>query len=192
MRTVRLHILPESIMPAQDPKTPHQDSTSLPPKHLGKNLAIILLIVSLPLSVYLASSHFKNVMGSQKDTRHTEHFSRDEPDGGVEANSNDDMFLSIVEDMPEMIGGLNSLYQSIKYPNIAKQAGIEGRVFIQFVVDVDGSVIDPVIIRGIGGGCDEEAIRALKQARFKPGKQHGIPVPVRMSIPISFELANHG
>jgi len=94
----------------------------------------------------------------------------------------------IVEDMPELIGGLGSLQKNIRYPEIAKKAGVEGRVIVQFVVNEQGRVVDPVVVRGIGAGCDEEAIRAVMLARFKPGKQRGKPVKVKMSLPITFKL----
>ena len=94
----------------------------------------------------------------------------------------------IVEQMPELIGGLGDLQKKIRYPEIAKKAGVSGRVFVQFVVDEQGNVKDPVVTRGIGAGCDEEAIRAIMQAKFKPGKQRGKSVPVKMSLPITFKL----
>ena len=94
----------------------------------------------------------------------------------------------IVEDMPQLIGGLGSLQKKIRYPEIAKKAGVEGRVIVQFVVDEQGRVVDPVVVRGIGAGCDEEAVRAVSQARFKPGRQRGKPVKVKMSLPITFKL----
>lgn len=94
----------------------------------------------------------------------------------------------IVEDMPELIGGLESLQRSINYPEIAKKAGVEGKVFVQFVVDEQGNVQDPVVTRGIGAGCDEEALKAVRQAKFNPGKQRGKAVRVKMSLPITFRL----
>ena len=94
----------------------------------------------------------------------------------------------IVEQMPELIGGLESIQKKIKYPEIAKKAGVEGRVFVQFVVDEQGNVVDPSVTRGIGAGCDEEAVRAVMTAKFKPGKQRGKPVRVKMSLPITFKL----
>lgn len=94
----------------------------------------------------------------------------------------------IVEQSPELIGGLPGLQKKIKYPEIAKKAGVEGRVFLQFVVDEQGNVHDPVVTRGIGAGCDEEAIRAILEAKFKPGKQRGKAVKVKMSLPITFRL----
>jgi periplasmic protein TonB len=94
----------------------------------------------------------------------------------------------IVEDMPELIGGLGQLQSRIVYPEIAKKAGVEGRVIVQFVVDENGNVVDPVVVRGIGAGCDEEAVRAVMQAKFTPGKQRGRAVRVKMSLPITFRL----
>lgn len=94
----------------------------------------------------------------------------------------------IVEQMPELIGGLPELQKRITYPEIAKKAGVEGRVIVQFVVTEQGTVSDPVVVRGIGAGCDEEAVRAVQQARFTPGKQRGKPVRVKMSLPITFKL----
>jgi len=94
----------------------------------------------------------------------------------------------IVEQSPELIGGLPGLQKKIKYPEIAKKAGVEGRVFLQFVVDEQGNVHDPVVTRGIGAGCDEEAIKAILQAKFKPGRQRNVAVKVKMSLPITFKL----
>jgi protein TonB len=94
----------------------------------------------------------------------------------------------IVEQMPELIGGLAAIQKQIKYPEIAKKAGVEGRVIVQFIVDEQGSVVDPHVVRGIGAGCDEEAVRAVQQAKFEPGKQRGKAVKVKMSLPITFKL----
>lgn len=94
----------------------------------------------------------------------------------------------IVEQSPELIGGLAGLQKKIRYPEIAKKAGVEGRVYLQFVVDEQGNVHDPIVTRGIGAGCDEEAIRAIMEAKFKPGKQRGKAVKVKMSLPITFKL----
>lgn len=94
----------------------------------------------------------------------------------------------VVEQMPELIGGLASVQKQITYPKLAVMAGIEGRVVVQFIIDKEGNVNDPVVVRGIGGGCDEEAVKAVQQAKFIPGRQRGKPVLVRYSLPISFSL----
>jgi periplasmic protein TonB len=97
--------------------------------------------------------------------------------------------FTIVEDMPELIGGMQAIYQHLRYPEIARKAGIEGRVVVQFIIDEQGNVVDPVVVRGIGGGCDEAAIEAVKQVQFTPGRQRGRAVRVRYSLPITFRLS---
>lgn len=102
----------------------------------------------------------------------------------------DEDFFVIVEQMPELVGGLRSIQQQIVYPEKARIAGIEGRVIIQFIVNEEGKVENPRVIRGIGGGCDEEALRVVRTARFEPGRQRGKPVRVQFSLPIVFQLQN--
>jgi protein TonB len=101
-----------------------------------------------------------------------------------------DDFFVVVEQMPQLIGGLASLQKKVKYPEMARRAAIEGRVTIQFIVNEQGEVENPRVIRGIGGGCDEEALKAVMTARFKPGMQRGRPVRVQYSLPIVFRFAD--
>ena len=100
----------------------------------------------------------------------------------------DDVYV-LVEHMPELVGGLNTLMEDIKYPEIAHKAGIEGKVFVGFVVNEDGTTGNVVVQKGIGAGCDEEAVRAVSEAKFTPGMQDGEPVKVRMTLPVTFKLA---
>jgi TonB family protein len=94
----------------------------------------------------------------------------------------------MVDQMPELKGGIKSIMDNVEYPTLARKAGIEGRVFIQFVVDEQGNVTHPKVVKGIGSGCDEEALRAVKQAEFTPGYQDGKPVKVKFSLPVMFKL----
>ena len=94
----------------------------------------------------------------------------------------------VVENMPELIGGIEGLQKRVTYPEIAKKAGVEGTVFLQFIVDEEGNVVDPVVMRGIGAGCDEEALEAIRTAKFKAGRQRGKPVKVKFSLPVRFRL----
>ncbi|MDQ7040002.1 MAG: energy transducer TonB [Rhodothermus sp.] len=94
----------------------------------------------------------------------------------------------VVEEMPEPIGGQKALYDCIRYPEIARKAGVEGRVIIQFVVDEHGNVTNPQVLRGVGAGLDEEALRCVTQLKFKPGRQRGRPVRVRFTLPVVFRL----
>ncbi len=97
--------------------------------------------------------------------------------------------FEIVEQSPELIGGIGGLQAKARYPELARKANIDGRVIVQFIVDENGDVSEPVIVRGIGGGCDEEAIRVITEhAKFIPGRQRGRAVKVRMSLPIVFKL----
>jgi protein TonB len=104
-----------------------------------------------------------------------------------------DEIFTIVEDQPEPPGGMSAFYQyiakNLKYPSQARRMGIEGKVFVQFVVDKDGSITEVQAVKGIGAGCDEEAVRVISRAqKWKPGKQRGRPVKVRMILPITFRL----
>ncbi len=94
----------------------------------------------------------------------------------------------VVEQMPELIGGLPALAQQVRYPQLAKDAGIEGRVIVQFVVAKDGSVQNAQVVRGIGAGADEEALRVVRAAKFRPGVQRGVAVNTKMTLPITFKL----
>jgi len=101
--------------------------------------------------------------------------------------------FTVVESMPEFPGGMGALMkylaENIKYPSLAKESGIQGRVFINFVVEPDGSISNVKVLRGIGGGCDEEAVRVVKSMpKWKPGKQRGKPVRVSYNLPVKFTL----
>jgi periplasmic protein TonB len=97
-------------------------------------------------------------------------------------------YFVAVEDMPEPIGGIAAIQQKIVYPEIAKRAGIEGRVYVKAFVDENGTVTKVEVEKGLGAGCDEAAEKAVKETKFKPGKQRGKPVKVQVVIPIVFKL----
>ncbi len=106
-----------------------------------------------------------------------------------EEEEEEDFFIA-VEQMPKLIGGQTKLQGCVEYPSRARKAGIEGRVIVQFIVNEEGKVEDPKVIRGIGGGADEEALRCVKQAEFEPGRQRGNPVRVQYSLPVIYRLQN--
>lgn len=97
-------------------------------------------------------------------------------------------YFVAVEEMPEPIGGIKAIQEKISYPEIAKRAGVEGKVYILAFVDENGNVTKAQVLKGIGAGCDEAAQDAVLQTKFKPGKQRGTPVKVQVSIPIVFKL----
>ncbi|MEO1053220.1 MAG: TonB family protein [Bacteroidota bacterium] len=101
--------------------------------------------------------------------------------------------FTIVEEQPGFSGGMDGFYnyvkREIKYPAQARRLGIEGEVVVEFVVEKDGSLSDVKAVKGIGAGCDGEAVRVIENApAFSPGKQRGKPVRVRMVMPINFKL----
>ena len=101
--------------------------------------------------------------------------------------------FTVVEEQPNYPGGdearIKFLQENIKYPEEAKELGVQGKVFVTFVVEVDGSITDVRVLRGIGAQCDEEAIRVVKSMpRWIPGKQRGVPVRVQFNLPIKFTL----
>ncbi len=110
--------------------------------------------------------------------------------GSAETSTETNKILSYSEVLPSFDGDMTKyMQQNLRYPALARENGIEGRVYIQFVVNEDGSVGNAVIKRGIGGGCNEEAIRVvMSMPKWKPGMQNGRPVKVYYTIPITFML----
>jgi protein TonB len=111
-----------------------------------------------------------------------------------EGDAEEEEIFVFVEDNPDYPGGdearIKYLRDNIKYPEMAKESGIQGTVYVTFVVEKDGSISNVKVLRGIGGGCDEEAIRVLRNMpNWKPGKQRGRPVRAQFNMPIKFTLA---
>jgi protein TonB len=89
--------------------------------------------------------------------------------------------------MPELIGGIKGLQSKIVYPEIARRVGVEGKVIVQAIVDETGKVVSVNTIKGIGSGCDEVAMDAVRNSKFTPGKQRGKTVKTQVTIPIVFK-----
>ncbi|BDQ03622.1 TonB family protein [Ignavibacterium sp.] len=102
--------------------------------------------------------------------------------------SEEPAFFVAVEEPPQPIGGLARIQQKIVYPLAAKNLGVEGKVLIQAIIDENGNVAKAKVIKGIGSGCDEVALDAVKSSKFTPGKQRGKNVRVQITIPIVFKL----
>ena len=124
-------------------------------------------------------------------------FSDNQELGNQNWNKNGDMTLgnifSTIDQMPIFKEGesdlLNYLAKNVKYPNFAKETGIQGTVYVSFVVKKNGKVVDVTVIKGIGGGCDKESIRVIsKMPKWTPGKLNGNPVHVVFNLPIRFVL----
>ncbi|MCS7028270.1 MAG: energy transducer TonB [Bacteroidia bacterium] len=105
----------------------------------------------------------------------------------------DNTVYTIIQKMPQFPGGeaamMKFISENIKYPPMAKEAGIKGTVIVTFIVDREGNVTNPQVLKGIGGGCDEEALRVIKMMpKWSPGEQNGKKVLVKINVPIRFVL----
>ncbi|MFW0717611.1 energy transducer TonB [Pedobacter sp. N23S346] len=98
-----------------------------------------------------------------------------------------------VDEYPEFAGGMKAftkyMERNLRYPSQAQEEGVKGKVFVSFVVEIDGSITDVKVLRGIGFGCDEEAMKVIKKSPlWKPGRNKGKAVRVRYNMPINFNL----
>lgn len=111
----------------------------------------------------------------------------------VEEDVEEQQIFQVVEEMPEFPGGmaecLKFLGKNIKYPTISQENGVQGKVIVQFVVNKDGSIVDPVVVRSVDPYLDKEALRVIKMMpKWKPGKQRNKPVRVKYTVPVTFKL----
>ena len=97
-----------------------------------------------------------------------------------------------VEEQPEIIGGMERLYELLEYPKAALRTGKGGMVIVQIIIGPDGSPRDPEVIRSAGHLLDEAAVKALMQLRFTPGRQRGKPVHVKKAFPVRFKFVDRG
>ena len=110
-----------------------------------------------------------------------------------EEEEEDVQIFTVVENDPMFPGGMEALYkylrENIKYPQLARDNNITGKVYVTFVVEKDGSIANPRVLKDIGGGCGQEAIRVVKSMpKWTPGKQRGKAVRVQFNLPVSFHL----
>ncbi|HQI71493.1 MAG TPA: energy transducer TonB, partial [Bacteroidales bacterium] len=148
------------------------------------------------VSDYAVGSNYMGAAGSSKCMRMSTSGKAFETkkDADDMENPSEKGILKIVEEMPTFIGGQPALETFIKtnlvYPGMAKTKGISGTVYVEFTVKTDGSVADVKVIRGIGAGCDEEAMRIVKlmSKKWKPGKENGKNASIKMTLPINFIL----
>ncbi|MBO4444081.1 MAG: energy transducer TonB [Bacteroidaceae bacterium] len=113
----------------------------------------------------------------------------------VEDIEEEQTIFQVVEKMPEFPGGTAALMQylrkNIKYPTICQEQGIQGRVVVQFVVNKDGSIVDPEVIKPVNPYLDKEALRVIStMPKWTPGEQRGKPVRVKFTVPVQFKLSN--
>jgi protein TonB len=90
--------------------------------------------------------------------------------------------------MPEPVGGIGAIIKNIVYPEMARNNNIQGKVYVLAHINENGEAEEVKVIRGIGGGCDEAAVEAVKKAKFKPGQNKGQNVKVKLTMAITFKL----
>ncbi len=100
----------------------------------------------------------------------------------------DEAYVAFAEVMPEPVGGIEGIYKKIEYPNVAKKAGIEGKVYVLVFINEGGEVDDVKVIKSLGGGCDEAVIDAVKASKFKPASNKGVPTKVKLSLAFTFKI----
>lgn len=135
------------------------------------------------------------ILDAEDDSENTEVSEFDSDmfgDYGDEATGDSEVFM-VVENMPTFSGGdvQKWISKHVKYPVLAMENGIQGKVYVQFVIERDGSVSNVKVVRGVDSSLDKEAVRVVKSMpKWTPGKQRGKPVRVSFTLPINFQLAN--
>ncbi len=168
--------------------------TKIKSKGKAKWKYILPVPVTVLLIAFFAVNLNQNTFASEvKEEGKVPETTNSQKDLANQKENTDGAIFVVVEDMPKFPGGEQALRQFLKdnmtYPEEARKKGIQGRVFITFIVEKDGSLTNFKVIRGIGHGCDEEAIRVVKMMpKWKPGKQRGKEVRVQFNLPIVFAL----
>ena len=150
-------------------------------KSKTNKFAILKVMAVIPIAILL-------ILACARNTE-----TKDEISKGQIINDEGSDIFTVVEQMPEFSGGKNALFKfiskNIKYPEEAIKQEISGRVFVTFIVEDDGEITNIELLRGIGGGCDEEAMRVVSiMPKWKSGYQKGVSVRVRFNLPIKFVL----
>jgi TonB family protein len=184
---------------------PFRQSTIIPEEpEKPRNSKTMLIISGIAMIMALGGVVLFNSTNSQRDDNSTTDTTKKEKTESVTvtldpkdddrsgAYTGEDPY-TFVEQMPEYPGGEQKMAEflgkNIVYPQIAKESGIQGTVYISFVVTKEGKVKGAKVIRGIGGGCDQEALRVVKSMPdWEPGKQDGKAVPVQFNLPVKFTL----
>ena len=131
------------------------------------------------------------IQDAEADVENRTDYSYDYDGAGYdEGDYGEEDVFQVVEDMPTFPGDINKwLGKNVKYPVIAQENNIQGRVTVQFVIEKDGSITDVKVLRGVDPSLDKEAVRVVKSMpKWKPGKQRGKPVRVSYTVPINFRL----
>lgn len=179
---VEMPIFEEEMIPITEQEEPKQ----APPPPEAPKVEEVLQIAENDADVQETT-----IQSSEEDNKAVE-IKYVEPVVEEEEPVEEEIFM-VVEEMPEFPGGmaecLKFLGKNIKYPTIAQENGVQGRVIVQFVVNSDGTIVDPVVVRSVDPYLDKEALRVIKtMPKWKPGKQRGKAVRVKYTVPVTFKL----
>ncbi|MCD8740946.1 TonB family protein [Mucilaginibacter roseus] len=180
--------------PAPEPPKPKVDQVKFPPPVVKPDDQVVEKDPPTVKELEVADPGQKDQKGDPNaEIRIDEPVGNSDVKQVIESDPNE--IFTAVETQPAFPGGLaafgNYLSKNIRYPAVARENNVQGRVFVQFVVERDGSLTDITVLRGIGSGCDEEAVRVLKKSpKWSPGIQNGRPVRVQYTVPIAFNLAS--
>lgn len=163
-----------------------QENTPPPPPPEAPSVAEVLEIVDDKADVQETAIASTEDVGEKVEVKYV-------PVVVEEEEPEEQTIFEVVENMPEFPGGNAALMQflskNIKYPTIAQENGTQGRVIVQFVVNRDGSVVDPVVVRSVDPYLDKEALRVIStMPKWKPGMQRGKAVRVKYTVPVMFRL----
>ena len=168
------------------PITEQEEVKQAPPPPEAPKVEEVLKIVENDAQVEESTIQSSEETGQAVDVKYVPVDVEEEP---VE----EEQIFQVVEEMPEFPGGmaecLKFLAKNIKYPTIAQENGVQGRVIVQFVVNSDGTIVDPVVMRSVDPYLDKEALRVIRMMpKWKPGKQRGKAVRVKYTVPVTFKL----
>jgi TonB family protein len=169
-------------------------------KSIWLNVALLVPVITLLIGLFAFNVKELNNDGNEIGFEGNEFQTNEISNTSEQSSSTSEIIIykgievyTEVENQPVPSSGMNEFYhyiqQNMKYPEAAKENGIEGKVFVQFVVDANGKLTNVAAVKGIGYGCDEEAVRVIHNSpNWKPGSQDGVPVNVMMVLPITFKL----
>lgn len=168
------------------PITEQEEQKQAPPPPEAPKVEEVLQIVENDAKVEETSIQASEETGQAVEVKYV-------PVEVEEEEPEEQQIFQVVEEMPEFPGGmaecLKFLGKNIKYPTISQENGVQGKVIVQFVVNRDGSIVDPVVVRSVDPYLDKEALRVIKtMPKWKPGKQRGKPVRVKYTVPVTFKL----
>ncbi|KAA6352068.1 hypothetical protein EZS27_000590 [termite gut metagenome] len=175
-------IFEEEIIPITQP----DQAIAPPPAEIPKEIEVLNIVDD--------NAHVtETTLASSEDTGGKVEVKYIAPSTIGEEEPEEQVIFEVVENMPEFPGGMSELMQyfskNIKYPTIAQENGTQGRVIVQFVVNRDGSIVDPLVVRSVDPYLDKEALRVIMaMPKWKPGMQRGKSVRVKFTVPVQFRL----